>query len=78
MENDLLSLLSNLGAIDQNRAVRESDLVASWAMNEDEKHSTMLTIQKLANMGYLERDNTDARRIYLSKTGLIRAMSNYS
>jgi len=74
IQTQLLSLLSNLGAIDQDRAIEEKDITASW-ISDDEKHLVSAEIENLVTLGYVERKET---RIYLSKKGLIRAMSNHS
>jgi hypothetical protein len=72
MSEEILTMLSNLGAIDEEKAVTKEFLSNSDSLKnrvlEDE-------IGKLVLSGYVKR--TDGK-LYLTKAGLFRALSRFS
>ena len=72
MNEEIISMLSNLGALSEDRAVSKnllsnSERLRSLNLDED--------IRALEIKGYLKEIDG---RLYLTESGLVRAMSNYS
>jgi len=72
VDEEIISMLSNLGALNEERAVSKSLLsnserLRSVSLDED--------ILMLEGRGYLKEVHG---RLYLTESGLVRAMSNYS
>ncbi|HKW04649.1 MAG TPA: hypothetical protein VJN71_05060 [Nitrososphaerales archaeon] len=72
MNEEIITMLSNLGAIEAGKAVtieilRSSDHLKSGSLDSD--------VTKLVESGYVV---TSEGRLYLTKTGLLRALSNFS
>jgi hypothetical protein len=72
LSEEIMTALSNLGAIDENKAVTK-DLLT----NSDSLKNEMLDdeIGKLVLSGYVKMTNG---RLYLTKAGLFRALSRFS
>ncbi|MDH2901156.1 MAG: hypothetical protein PXY39_09315 [archaeon] len=72
MSEEIITTLSNLGAIDENKAVTKELLV-----NSDSLKNRVLDddIGKLVLSGYVKK--TDGK-LYLTKAGLFRALSRFS
>lgn len=72
MSEEIIIMLSNLGAIEENKAVTRELLSNSESLKnrllDDE-------IQKLITTGYVKQ--TDGK-LYLTKAGLFRALSRFS
>ncbi len=72
MSEEIITMLSNLGAIDENKAVTRELLSNSEKLKDrilDDE------IQKLVLSGYVSQ--TDGK-LYLTKAGLFRALSKFS
>ena len=72
MIEEIISMLSNLGALSEDRAVSKSLLgnserLRSVSLDED--------IRTLEGRGYVKEFNG---RLYLTQSGIVRAMSNNS
>lgn len=72
MNEEIITMLSNLGALSEERAVSKtllgnSERLRSFALDED--------IAALEQRGYIRQVEG---RLYLTEAGLVRAMSNYS
>jgi hypothetical protein len=72
MSEEIITMLSNLGAIEENKAVTQ-DLLT----NSDSLKNRVLDdeIGKLVMSGYVKK--TDGK-LYLTKAGLFRALSRFS
>ena len=72
LSEEIIAMLSNLGAIDETKAVSTDLLKNSEALKnrilEDE-------IAKLLNSGYVKKADGG---LYLTRTGLLRALSRFS
>jgi hypothetical protein len=69
---EIITMLSNLGALNEEKAVSKSLL-----NNSERLRDTRLDedITALEQRGYVKRVDD---RLYLTQSGLVRAMSNYS
>lgn len=72
LNEEIISMLSNLGALNEERAVSvkilgNSERLRSTSIDED--------VQMLEETGYVKRIED---RLYLTQSGIVRAMSNYS
>jgi hypothetical protein len=65
-------MLSNLGALNEEKAVSKSLLNNSERLREARLDDDLVTLEQ---DGYVRRING---RLYLTQSGLVRAMSNYS
>jgi hypothetical protein len=65
-------MLSNLGALNEEKAVSKSLLNNSERLREVRLDDDLVTLEQ---HGYVRRVND---RLYLTQSGLVRAMSNYS
>jgi hypothetical protein len=72
VSEDIVTMLSNLGAIDENKAVDQQLLRNSQSLKE---RSLDDEIRKLIDSGYV-REVGD--KLYLTKAGLFRALSRFS
>jgi hypothetical protein len=72
MIEEIISMLSNLGALNEEKAVSKSLLNNSERLREESLDSD---ISKLEESGYVKQVDD---RLYLTQSGLVRAMSNYS
>jgi hypothetical protein len=73
MSEEIISMLSNLGAVDEAKAVSQKFLV-----NSERLKNLLLDedIHDLEERGYLKR--ADDGKIYLTQSGLVRALSRFS
>lgn len=72
MIEEIITMLSNLGALDEEKAVSKSLL-----NNSERLKNEMIDddIKRLEQNGYVKQVED---RVYLTQSGLVRAMSNYS
>ena len=72
MSEEIITMLSNLGALDENKAVSKKLL-----NNSERLKNSILDddINSLEQNGYVKRVED---RLYLTQSGLVRALSNYS
>jgi Mn-dependent DtxR family transcriptional regulator len=73
MSEEIISMLSNLGALNEQKAVstkllNNSERLRNVTIEDD--------IKKLEENGYVRRIDDD--KLYLTKSGLVRALSRYS
>jgi len=73
LSEEIIAMLSNLGALDKNKAVSTKLLNNSERLKDLELDGD---IQSLEQKGYLKRADDD--RIYLTQSGLVRALSRFS
>jgi len=69
---EIIAMLSNLGALDEEKAVSKTLLNNSERLREAQLDDDLVTLEQ---RGYVRRVND---RLYLTQSGLVRAMSNYS
>ena len=72
LSEEIIAMLSNLGAIDETKAVsvdllKNSEVLRDRILDEE--------IAKLLNYGYVKKSDG---RLYLTRTGLLRALSRFS
>ena len=73
MSEEIITMLSNLGALEESKAVsakllNNSERLKNLPLDED--------IKSLEERGYLKRSNDD--KLYLTQSGLVRALSRFS
>jgi hypothetical protein len=69
---EIISMLSNLGALNEERAVSKSLLNNSERLRSRSLDEDLLSLEA---RGYVKEIDD---RLYLTQSGLVRAMSNYS
>ena len=72
MSEEIMTMLSNMGALDEDKAVSKKIL------NNSERLKNLLIdddIKNLEDRGYVVRVDD---RLYLTQSGLVRALSNFS
>ncbi|MDA4110988.1 MAG: hypothetical protein OK439_00505 [Thaumarchaeota archaeon] len=72
MSEEIITMLSNMGALDEDKAVSRKIL------NNSERLKNQLLdddIKSLEDRGYVVRVDD---RLYLTQSGLVRALSNFS
>ena len=72
MSEEIMTMLSNMGALDEDKAVSKKIL------NNSERLKNVLIeedIKSLEDRGYVIRIDD---RLYLTQSGLVRALSNFS
>ncbi len=69
---EIITMLSNLGALDEEKAVSKSLLNNSERLKDERLDDD---IKNLERRGYVRQVDD---RLYLTQSGLVRAMSNYS
>ena len=69
---EIITMLSNLGALNEEKAVSKSLLNNSERLREAQLDDDLVILEQ---NGYVRRIND---RLYLTQSGLVRAMSNYS
>ncbi|MHB1868349.1 MAG: hypothetical protein ACYCPP_05325 [Nitrososphaerales archaeon] len=72
MREDIIAMLSNLGAIDKKNAVSVQILENSGQLSNNQLEGAL---KELEAQGYLKRLNDN---VYLTQTGLFRALSGLS
>jgi hypothetical protein len=72
MNEEIISMLSNLGALNAERAVTKTMLSNSERLRSSSIDDDILTLEQ---RGYIRRIGDS---FYLTESGLVRAMSNYS
>ena len=72
MREDIIAMLSNLGAIDEKNAVSVQILENSGQLSNNRLKEAL---KELEAQGYLKRLND---KVYLTQTGLFRALSGLS
>jgi hypothetical protein len=72
LSEEIIAMLSNLGAIDETKAISQEILKNSQQLKEKPLDDE---IRKLIDMGYVKVVDG---RLYLSKAGLFRALSRFS
>ena len=73
MSEEIISMLSNLGALDEKKAVslkllNNSDRLRDVDLSKD--------LHNLEETGYVKRVDSD--RLYLTQSGLVRALTRFS
>ena len=73
MSEDIISMLSNMGALERDKAISakllsNSDRLKHLHVDED--------IRVLEEKGYIKRAEQD--KVYLTESGLVRALSRFS
>jgi hypothetical protein len=69
---EIISMLSNLGALNEEKAVSKTLLNNSERLRDEHLDDD---IKILEQRGYIRQVDD---RLYLTQSGLVRAMSNYS
>ncbi|MFI5420570.1 MAG: hypothetical protein ACHQ1H_06345 [Nitrososphaerales archaeon] len=72
MSEEIMTMLSNLGALDEEKAVSKK------VLNNSERLKDILIdddIKSLEDRGYVIRIDD---KLYLTQSGLVRALSNFS
>ena len=69
---EIITMLSNLGALNEEKAVSKSLLNNSERLRDERLDDDLRTLEQ---RGYVKRVDD---RLYLTQSGLVRAMSNYS
>jgi hypothetical protein len=72
MSDEIMTMLSNMGALDEDKAVSKK------LLNNSERLKNILIdddIKSLEDRGYVVRVDD---RLYLTQSGLVRALSNFS
>jgi hypothetical protein len=69
---EIITMLSNLGALNEERAVSKSLLNNSERLKSRSLDQDLLSLEA---RGYVKEIGD---RLYLTQSGLVRAMSNYS
>ena len=72
LSEEIVAMLSNLGAIDERKAISREVLKNSQQLKDKPLDED---IRKLIETGYVK--DVD-KRLYLTKTGLFRALSKFS
>jgi hypothetical protein len=72
MIEEIITMLSNLGALNEEKAVSKSLLNNSERLRNENIEED---ISRLEENGYVRQVDD---RLYLTQSGLVRAMSNYS
>jgi len=72
LREDIIAMLSNLGAIDEKNAVSVQILENSGQLSNNRLKEAL---KELEAQGYLKRLND---KVYLTQTGLFRALSGLS
>jgi predicted HTH transcriptional regulator len=72
VSEEIITMLSNLGAIDENKAISSTLLKNSQQLKERQIDSE---IRKLVDAGYVKQIDD---KLYLTKAGLFRALSRFS
>jgi len=72
MIEEIITMLSNLGALNEEKAVSKSLLNNSERLRDERLDDDLRTLEQ---RGYVKRVDD---RLYLTQSGLVRAMSNYS
>ena len=69
---EIITMLSNLGALTEEKAVSKSLLNNSEKLRDERLDDDIKTLEQ---RGYIREVDG---RLYLTQSGLVRAMSNYS
>jgi hypothetical protein len=69
---EIISMLSNLGALNEEKAVSKTLLNNSERLRDEHLDDDIKTLEQ---RGYVRQVED---RLYLTQSGLVRAMSNYS
>jgi len=72
MNEEIITMLSNLGALSEDRAVSKTLLGNSERLRSISLDDDIMTLER---RGYVRQVDG---RLYLTQAGLVRAMSNYS
>ena len=72
MIEEIITMLSNLGALNEEKAVSKSILNNSERLRDENLDDD---ISSLEQIGYIKQVDD---RLYLTQSGIVRAMSNYS
>jgi hypothetical protein len=72
MIEEIITMLSNLGALNEEKAVSKSLLNNSERLRDEKIDDDIKTLEQ---RGYVKQVDD---RLYLTHSGLVRAMSNYS
>ena len=72
VSEEIITMLSNLGAIDESKAISQELLKNSQKLRERPLDDD---VRKLIETGYVK---SSADRLYLTKVGLFRALSRFS
>jgi hypothetical protein len=72
MIEEIITMLSNLGALNEEKAVSKTVLNNSERLRDERLDED---IQTLEQRGYVRQIED---RLYLTQSGLVRAMSNFS
>ncbi len=72
MIEEIITMLSNLGALNEEKAVSKSLLNNSERLRDEKIDDDIKTLEQ---RGYVKQVDD---RLYLTQSGLVRAMSNYS
>jgi len=72
VSEEIITMLSNLGAIDESKAISQDLLRNSQKLREKPLEDDL---RKLIETGYVK---TLDNRVYLTKVGLFRALSRFS
>lgn len=72
LNEEIITMLSNLGALSEEKAVSETILNNSERLRDARLDDDIRTLEE---NGYVRRIDG---RLYLTQSGIVRAMSNYS